>query len=279
MKNQHVALIDCRSLSAYQQGHIRGSCHLPANELWQRMHELPKRSCELQLCGSEQDLQEAVNYLTSRGYKVVNQIVWSHELLENLQADGQLEVGRQSVQLWQAAALWRRFVEQLMPELGITAGKGLDIACGAGRDMIYLAEHGWDMTGVDRSEDSLQRVALLAKNRNVPVSTSQRDLEKGGDPFSDFADGSFDLITVGRYLHRPLFPYIKRLLAVNGILLYQTFMQGSELTTIGRPRNPDFLLKPGELAECFAGYELLVDEIEVLDDGRPVSAFIAQRNA
>ena len=51
-------------------------------------------------------------------------------------------------------------------------------------------------------------------------------------------------------------------------------MQGSE--QFGSPRNPNFLLKPGELAQVFAGAEILLDAVETLDDGRPVSAFIAR---
>ena len=53
-------------------------------------------------------------------------------------------------------------------------------------------------------------------------------------------------------------------------------MEGCEKTAVGRPRNPDFLLKPGELAGIFAGFRVLLDEIEVLEDGRSVSAFIAK---
>jgi hypothetical protein len=51
-------------------------------------------------------------------------------------------------------------------------------------------------------------------------------------------------------------------------------MQGSE--KFGSPRNPNFLLKAGELAEVFAGAAILLDAVETLDDGRPVSAFIAR---
>jgi hypothetical protein len=79
---------------------------------------------------------------------------------------------------------------------------------------------------------------------------------------------------VARYLHRPLFPWIKRLLKPGGIIIYQTFMQGCE--KFGSPRNPNFLLKPGELREIFMGAEIWLDEVEELEDGRPVAAFIAK---
>jgi hypothetical protein len=65
------------------------------------------------------------------------------------------------------------------------------------------------------------------------------------------------------------------LLAPGGVLLYQTFMQGSE--QFGSPRNPNYLLRPHELAQTFAGLTILLDEVEYLEDGRPLSAFIARR--
>lgn len=269
------ALIDCRSFTAYCAGHIKGACSLPAEQLFARMHELPKRRQPLSLCGTETDLATAVNYLTERGHIVAEKIVWTDTLQRQLSATGQLEHGTTSAQLWQPAPLWRRFVEEIAPAQHIQAGRGLDIACGAGRDMVYLATQGWQMTGVDRSADSLQRVAVLAETMGVSVGTMQLDLETGADPFVVFTDDRFDLVSVGRYLHRPLFPYIKRLLKPGGVILYQTFMQGAEKTAVGRPRNPAFLLQPGELADIFSEFSILLDEVEQLEDGREVSAFIA----
>ena len=270
-----TALIDCRPFTTYRKGHIQGACSLPANQLFERMHELPKRQQALMLCGTEQDLAAAMDYLIDRGHTVAEQIIWTDQLKQQLESQGQLEVGSQSTQLWQPAPLWQRFVEEIAPVNNIPVGKCLDIGCGAGRDMVYLAKQGWQMTGIDRSEDSLQRVAVLAKHSGVELTVHQLDLETGANPFTAFEDASFDLITVGRYLHRPLFPYIKRLLKPDGVILYQTFMVGCENTEIGRPRNPNFLLKDGELAKTFADFTILLDEVEVLEYGRPVAAFVA----
>lgn len=271
-------LIDCRPFAEYRLGHQYGACSLPATELFARMHELPQRSQILSLCGKTDDLKLAADYLLNRGYTVAEHIIWSNGLQKQLAASGELETGVSSAQLWQPAPLWRRFAKEIVPMHSIEVGRGLDIGCGAGRDMIYLAQQGWQMTGVDRSADSLQRVALLAKQTNVNVQTLQRDLEPNdaSDPLLDVADDSFDLITVARYLHRPLFPVIKRLLRPGGILMYQTFMQGCEQTTIGRPRNPNFLLRPAELATEFGAGEIILDTVETLDDGRPVAAFVAR---
>jgi len=273
---KNVALIDCRPHSEYVLGHMQGACSLPANDLFERMHELPKRTAPIHLCGKADDITTAKHYLVDRGHQVVAETVWTEALQEQLTTHKQLETGSQSQQLWKPAPLLQYFVDELMPKHHIVAGKGLDIGCGAGRDLAYLATHGWQMTGVDRSADSLERVATLAKYCNVEIETLQLDTETGADPFTLFADGSLDLVCVARYLHRPLFPYIKRLLKPNGIIIYQTFMVGSELTAIGRPRNPNFLLRDGELAEIFAGSEILLDEVEILDDGRPVAAFVAR---
>lgn len=272
-----IALIDCRPLAEYQLGHTVGACSLPAQELFMRLHELPKRSQPLQLCGKFEDLRIARTFLLERGYKLLDDLVWTEHLVEHLQTTGQWEVGLQSKQWWQAAPLLRRFVQEFMPSYQIPAGRGLDLACGAGRDLIYLAQHGWQMTGVDWSADSLQRVQQLAMSQNLNITTLLRDLETDAEPLPEFKPASFDLICVARYLHRPLFPLLAELLKPGGVIIYQTFMQGCEQTAIGRPRNPKFLLAPHELAEQFQSFELLLDEIEILEDGRPVSAFIARK--
>jgi SAM-dependent methyltransferase len=238
------------------------------------MHELPKTSEPLALYGSRTDLQQAYAFLTSKGYQVAQQTECTPEWVTALQTAGKLEVGTHSQRLWQPAPLLARFVTEFMPAHQIQPGQGLDIGCGAGRDMVYLAMHGWQMTGIDYIPGALQRAQQLASSQHVAVTTLQMDLETGQDPFGMFADGQFALICVARYLHRPLFPWLKRLLQPGGILIYQTFMQGSE--KFGSPRNPNFLLKAGELAEVFAGAAILLDAVETLDDGRPMSAFIAR---
>lgn len=270
-------LIDCRPTAAFAKAHIKGATHIPASQLFMRMHELPKRSQTINLCGTDGTLVEAQAFLEERGYHIEYQYVWNETLEQALINADLLASGQQSTQLWQPAPLFKQFVEELMPRYNIQAGTGLDIACGAGRDMIYLAQHGWQMTGIDRSGDSLQRVVDLAHYNQVDVQTMQRNLETGEDPFTDITDHSIDLICVARYLHRPLFPYFKRLLNTGGVIIYQTFMEGSEKSTIGRPRNPNFLLKPNELAQIFSDAQrILWDEVELLEDGRPMSAFIAQ---
>lgn len=269
-----IPLLDCRPFADFCTAHSRDACSIPAAELPARMHELPKNTEPLAVCGDAGSLPQAVAFLTSKGYRVVEQIRWTPEYAARLQVEGKLESGAHSQRLWQPAPLQARFMTEFVPEYAITPGKGLDIGCGAGRDMVFLAMYGWQMTGVDYIPGALQRAQQLAASQQVSVTTWLRDLETGQDPFADVAEASFDLLCVARYLHRPLFPWLKRLLKPGGTVIYQTFMQGAE--QFGSPRNPNFLLKPGELASIFNDAEILLDTVEYLDDGRPVSSFIAR---
>ena len=81
----------------------------------------------------------------------------------------------------------------------------------------------------------------------------EADLENGS-PWP-FAGQGFGTIVVTNYLHRPLFPHLLASLNVGGVLIYETFMAGNE--RFGRPSNPEFLLKPGELREAFKELQAL----------------------
>jgi SAM-dependent methyltransferase len=113
----------------------------------------------------------------------------------------------------------------------------LDLACGYGRHARYLAARGAHVLAVDRDSVAL---ATLAGMPGVDVL--QADVE--GEPWP-LGDRRFDAIVVSHYLHRPLFPNLRAALGPDGTLLYETFAQGNEAH--GRPTNPDFLLRAGEL--------------------------------
>ena len=122
-------------------------------------------------------------------------------------------------------------------------GTALDVACGRGRHTRYLAALGVRVTAVDRDAAALAELAGLAGVRAI-----QADLE--GAPWP-FAADAFDGIVVANYLHRPLFAALAASLAPGGALIYETFMAGNE--RYGKPSNPDFLLRPYELADAWRG--------------------------
>jgi SAM-dependent methyltransferase len=118
-------------------------------------------------------------------------------------------------------------------------GEVLDLACGTGRHARLLASMGFHVEAVDRD------VAALAALEGLPnISTRCADLEAGPWPYYGHV---FDGIVVSRYLWRPLFPQLFNCLAEGGVLIYETFMEGQQL--FGKPSNPAFLLRPGELLE------------------------------
>ena len=119
----------------------------------------------------------------------------------------------------------------------------LDLACGSGRHARFLAARGCSVLAVDRDPVAIAALAAVAG-----VFTRTADLEGAAWPF---APSSFDAVVVANYLHRPLFGPIVATLRPGGVLVYETFMAGNE--RFGRPSNPDFLLRPGELLEAVRG--------------------------
>jgi SAM-dependent methyltransferase len=117
----------------------------------------------------------------------------------------------------------------------------LDVAAGGGRHSRFLADRGHKVTALDRDTSAL---ALLPDIKIV-----EADLEDGS-PWP-LPGRTFAAVDVTNYLHRPLFPELLAALAPGGVLLYETFMEGNE--RFGRPSNPSFLLKDGELLDLVRG--------------------------
>jgi SAM-dependent methyltransferase len=123
-----------------------------------------------------------------------------------------------------------------------SGGRALDVACGGGRHTRYLLQLGFHVTAVDRDTS---KIADLDANERVEILTA--DLENDSWPL---AGRQFDGIVVTDYLHRPHYPHLIESLAPGGVLIFDTFAVGNE--NFGRPRNPDYLLRPGELLESFS---------------------------
>ena len=136
----------------------------------------------------------------------------------------------------EAPSDWVRRWSTLAPP-GSTA---LDVACGAGRHLRWMHQHGHPTVGVDRSADA---VAACAAWGEIHCA----DIEDGPWPF---AGRQFGAVIVTNYLWRPLLPLLVDSVAPGGVLIYETFSSGNE--TVGRPARADFLLQPGELLAASA---------------------------
>lgn len=117
----------------------------------------------------------------------------------------------------------------------------LDVACGQGRHVRWFAGRGCRVTALDRDEAAVRPLQDCAE---VVVA----DIEQGSWPLGE---RRFDAVLVTNYLWRPLLPLLVERVAPGGLLIYETFAFGNQ--TVGRPSNPAFLLRPGELLEAVQG--------------------------
>ena len=136
----------------------------------------------------------------------------------------------------------------------ITHGTVLDVACGGGRHARLFLSRGLRVVAVDREPRAIPGARFV-----------QADLE-GGNPWPFFGE-RFEGIVVANYLHRPLYPMLLEALAPGGILIYETFMAGNE--RFGKPSNPEFLLRPGELLEAFRTLRIVAFEQGRLFEPKP----------
>lgn len=122
-------------------------------------------------------------------------------------------------------------------------GMVLDLASGNGRHVRYLRSLGFSVLAIDVDVSRLDDVT-----DDGGVEVVEADLETESWPLGA---RQFNGIVVTNYLHRPLLPLLPTVLAPGGVLIYETFAKGNE--KLGRPRNPAYLLDPGELIEAFTG--------------------------
>ena len=150
----------------------------------------------------------------------------------------------------------------------LPSGAALDLACGRGRNTLFLAEHGRHVTAVDWSGAALDILEERAKASKIPARRIQRieeakimtragidllqaDLEAVPLPVSRYS-----LILCVRYLQRSLFPQICRALRPGGMLLFETYTK-AQLDFSGGPRDPAHLLNTGELRRAFPELEVV----------------------
>jgi SAM-dependent methyltransferase len=144
----------------------------------------------------------------------------------------------------------------------------LDVACGSGRHLRWLAAQGYRVTGVDRNAEALAPLRDLGE-------IIEADIEDGPWPL---AGRRFDAVIVTNYLWRPLLQKLVASVADRGLLLYETFAQGQQ--RFGKPTHPDHLLRPGELLMTVESLRVVAYEDGVLSDPpRRVQRIAAVRSA
>ena len=146
----------------------------------------------------------------------------------------------------------------------ISPGRALDIACGKGRNALYLAARGFDVTAIDISPVALDAGRRLAAERKLQVTWMQIDLERQSLPGS-----GYDLVINFNYLQRALIPNIKTVVKAGGAIIFETYL--IEQGQLGHPKNPEYLLGHNELLDRFNDFRVWFYREGKFADGREPS--------
>jgi len=182
----------------------------------------------------------------------------------NADADGQKTAGEQ----WDNRFDVERFLYGTEPVEFLKAnvhrlakGKALVLAAGEGRNAVWLAGQGYDVTAMDASPIGLEKATALADQRGVKIRTEVGDLQHG----YDMGEEKYDLITDFYYHDMAMIPAVMRALKPGGMFVLQNFSIDQLETNRFGPKNPDYLTKPNELLRQLEGYRILHYEDTVVD--------------
>ncbi|EAT16813.1 bifunctional 2-polyprenyl-6-hydroxyphenol methylase/3-demethylubiquinol 3-O-methyltransferase UbiG [Desulfuromonas acetoxidans] len=159
---------------------------------------------------------------------------------------------------------WLLKMLPLLPETGTV----LDIACGRGRNAVYLQQHGWQVTAVDGSDEALHQLQSVCPQ----IITRHHDLDQ---PLE--LSQRFDLVLQFFFLNRRQLPHFMQQVRPGGAMIVRTFSDAGEFGSKGG--NPEHRLQPGELLEIFSPWEILCHE-EGLDPshkGGSLAGIVARR--
>jgi rhodanese-related sulfurtransferase len=240
-----IFLLDVRTETEFAASHIPGSVLVPLHEIESRWPEILNGNTPVAVvCAHGIRSASACGYLAEHGISPL------YNLAGGLAAwPGPLSASRSNGRSCDRISPSRFLVENfdLLPK-----GLALDLAMGNGRNAIYLAARGFDVDCVDVDPDVVARARCSARKLGTPIRAVVGNVEDGTYILPIEA---YDVIVVFHYLHRPLFNDIREGLKPGGVVVYETFT--TEQERFGPPRNPAFLLRPGELKQTFADWEIL----------------------
>ena len=186
--------------------------------------------------------------------------------------------------LWDERHAAREPIESLEPDPtlveesgSLRPGRALDLGAGDGRNAVWLANQGWDVTAVDFSRVALDRGRVLAKDRGVRVEWKLADLLEWSP-----GTGRYDLVTLF-FIHLPpdqrrdVYARATAAVATGGTLLIVGHDRTNLADGVGGPQDPDVLFTPSEVAADLAGFR--VDRAETVrrrarDGPGPIDAIV-----
>lgn len=256
-----LVILDVRTPTEFAGRHIPGSVLIPMQQLENRLDEVPNSGTPIAVvCEHGLRSVAACRFLAEHG------IAPLHNVLGGIESwPGPVGSGIEETDAASRAIAPARFLVENFDLL--TKGLALDLAMGEGRNAVYLATRGFDVDGVDMDSDAITKARAKARKLGAPIRAVIGNVEDGT---YIIPIDTYDTICVFNYLHRPLFNDIRGGLKAGGVVIYQTFTTG-QLDLDGGPRNPDHLLKPGELNEVFSDWEILTSReyVEQVAPGQP----------
>ncbi len=149
-----------------------------------------------------------------------------------------------------------------------TGGKALDVAGGEGRNSVFVAGKGYEVTCLDISENGLTKAAALADEKKTTITTLRADLDDGSLP-----ENEYDLVLCFNFLNRNLFSEIRATLKSSGLLFYETFT-----TDYLKYSNfkKEWVLEPNELLRAFGDLRVLRYR-EVDENPNAFASLVAQK--
>lgn len=151
----------------------------------------------------------------------------------------------------------------------------LDLACGGGRNGLYLLRQGIGVEFADVRQAALQDIEQKIQQEQIdPRLATYREVDLEQEGSEPLTNRQFGAVLVFRYLHRPLLPAIRGAVKPGGLVIYETFTV--DQPQFGRPTNPNFLLRHGELLDTFANWDIL-EHWEGIDHERATAHIVARR--
>jgi rhodanese-related sulfurtransferase len=268
---ERMFVLDVRTEAEFDRRRIPGSVLVPLQEMEERLGELPNGGTPITVVDEHgQRCRSALERLAEHGFGPLYGLAGGLDRWPGPMISGTDGNNRHRLRISPSIFLIENF--DRLPN-----GVALDVAMGEGRNAIYLATRGFDVDGVDSDPERVARARAAARKLGAPIRAVVGSFEDGTYivPLE-----AYDVIVVFNYLHRPLFQDIRDGVRPGGVVVYQTYT--AEHARFGKPQNPDFLLRPGELQQVFSDWGILATREEIgpsRHDGRmrAISGIVARK--
>ncbi len=253
-----ASILDVRAEAQFLAGHAPEAVNIPLEEISRRMYELPPKGEAVAVFDAEASrVARAADLLRQRGYR-------PHDAA--LSAEALTQRGRGAAVLWRPSPFLLEVLER-MEELGRVAGCALDVACGAGREAVWLALCGWQVDAADVLPEALEMAEALARRGGVAIHTMRQDLMRR----PALPARRYGLVTVFRFWHRPAAAAAAGAVAAGGFLAYETFHQSD-----ARVGGTGKAVGDGELAGVFGDFVPVVSRDGIRRGDRVFSQFLGR---